>query len=171
MAIRHQPLALAFWVVALATTAVWAQEPSAAAPPNAFPPSGTLPAKPQQPHEWLGEVREQRRAWEERRQAAKEAMDARRRWIDPWGAAQQEARQQEAERRREAFREKIEREREMFRSQAPWGTIHGRRFEEPIGRGQGAVAPPAGGAEGASPEQSGTPSPPGWDNRWYYRGY
>jgi len=117
--------------------------------------------------QWLDEVRAQRRAWEERRRVAKEAIDARRRWIDPWGAAQKDAMKQEVQRRRDAFREKIERDREAFRSYRPWSAEPAPWHEElpPQGENQGLP-------EGASqlPEAP-YPPLPGWDNRWYFRGF
>ncbi|MEA3278676.1 MAG: hypothetical protein U9Q81_25935 [Pseudomonadota bacterium] len=121
-------------------------------------------------------MRAQRRAREERRRAAKEAMDARRRWIDPWGAAQQEAREQETLRRREAFMEKIDREREAFRSQRPWGGPYGPWNDHSPGVGPAAAPPsPEAPEEGApapgDPSRALYPPLPGWDNRWYYRGF
>jgi hypothetical protein len=101
-------------------------------------------------------------------------MDARRRWIDPWGAAQKEAREMESQRRREAFREQIERDRQAFRNQIPW------LFELDPWREDNsqppAQLPPSlgtdspGVAEQAAPSSSPYPLP-GWDNRWYYRGF
>jgi hypothetical protein len=126
--------------------------------------------------QWLDEVRAQRRAWEERRRAAKEAIDARRRWINPWGAAQKEAREKENQRRREAFMEHIEREREAFRSGAPWGSAPGPWEEAPqTDKVPHMPGPPESrGPEGSDEVPTGPspyPQPPGWDNRWYYRGY
>jgi hypothetical protein len=133
----------------------------------------TAPAEPDATHPWLDDVRAQRQAWEERRRASKEAMDARRRWIDPWGAAQQEAREKETQRRREARREQIEREREAFRDLPPWGPQPGLWYEDsPV---SGLEPPPA--EPGTDAAKTPEPSPssryplPGWDNRWYYRGY
>jgi hypothetical protein len=119
--------------------------------------------------QWLDEVRTQRRAWEERRRAAKDAADARRRRIDPWGAAQQEAREQESKRRRDAFRETIEREREAFRNSGPWAMQPTPRQESPP-QLPTANDPTAPGGENASPPEP-YPPLPGWDNRWYYRGF
>ena len=84
--------------------------------------TGSVPMEPATVSPWLDEVRAQRRAREERRRAAKEAMDARRRWIDPWGAAQQEAREQEVQRRRGAFLEQIEREPGGISQSSPLGS-------------------------------------------------
>ena len=116
-----------------------------------------LAPDPDPMNRWLDEVRAQRQAWQERRRVTKEAIDARRRWIDPWGAAQHQAREKETQRRREAFHDQIARERQAFREQGPW-------FVPPV--------------PGEEPEaQANTldfpayPPLPGWDNRWYYRGY
>jgi hypothetical protein len=152
-----------------------AGEPTAPQP-NSAPPS--MPAQPEPMREWLEEVRAQRRAWEERRKAAKEAMDARRRWIDPWGAAQKEAREKENRRRREAFMEHIERERESFRGAAPpWGGVPDHWTETPRAETMTAPRDPPDDLKGpADPLAPAEPEPrypplPGWDNRWYYRGY
>jgi hypothetical protein len=137
-----------------------------------------MPAEPEPLREWLDEVRAQRRAWEERRQAAREAMDARRRWIDPWGAAKKEAREKETQRRREALREHIEREREAFRGNSrPWGMRPDPLQEAPpseSGEPSRDTAPQQGDPDadvGISAPDSPYPPLPGWDNRWYYRGY
>jgi len=147
----------------------------AAHEPPALPPSaGGVPIESEPIHRWLDEVRAQRQAREARRLAAKEAMEARRRWIDPWGAAKKEAREQEVQRRRNAFLEKIEREREAFHSQNPWGAQ--------LSPWQDEVPGPVPDFPGASEtDNPGPPKPPlppspsyalpGWDNRWYYRGY
>lgn len=124
--------------------------------------------------QWLDEVRAQRQAWEERRQAQKEAMEARRRWIDPWGAAQHEAREQEITRRREAFRDHIERDRETFFNQAPWGN------RAPWPDDPAAPDTPDERSTASEPGEGGVadehrslsyPPLPGWDNRWYFRGF
>jgi hypothetical protein len=134
-----------------------------------------MPVTPEPYNQWLDEVRAQRQAREERRRAAKEAIDARRRWIDPWGAAEQEAREQEVQRRRDAFKEKIEREREVFRTQTPWSPPRAPWEDSPT---EPESAQTAGTEAGTSAplEQPVAPpplpyTPPGWDNRWYYRGY
>jgi hypothetical protein len=114
-------------------------------------------------------VRTQRRAWEERRRAAKDAADARRRRIDPWGAAQQDAREQETKRRRDAFRETIEREREAFRNSGPWAMQPAPRQDSPP-QPPTANDPTTPGAQNAAPPEP-YPPLPGWDNRWYYRGF
>ena len=144
-------------------------------PPPPPPPAVPLPpAEPEPVRQWLDEVRAQRYAREERRRADKEAREARRRWIDPWGAAQQEVREQENQRRRNAFLDHIERDREAFRNQVPW------RFEQ--GPWPDAIPETAGELTGSAandpprapaPPALRTPTypPPGWDNRWYYRGF
>ncbi|MBP6807981.1 MAG: hypothetical protein KA125_06770 [Chromatiaceae bacterium] len=100
--------------------------------------------------QWLDAVRAQRRAWEERRQASREATDARRRYHSP----RAEALHLEQKRRRDTFLEQIERDREYFLGQGPWQT----------------QAPPAPPNPEASPDSPNSPLP-GWDNRWYFRGY
>jgi hypothetical protein len=169
---RLHKLALFLWATALALTPLWAQDGSV---PSVAQSGAT--GEPAPMNQWLDEVRAQRQAWEERRQAAKEALDARRRWIDPWGAAQKEARDKETQRRRDAFREQIERDRELFRNRSPWAAQSGPWQEAPPGTEN--LAPDAG-APAESPiapppeeDVPGSPYPPlpGWDNRWYYRGY
>lgn len=110
------------------------------------------------PHpQWLDEVRAQRQARETRREEARKAMDARHRLIDPWGAAQQEAREREIDLRRQATRERIEQEREQFWSRRPPITA----FPEP----NQPYLPPW------QPTVPLAAEPPGWDNLWYYQGY
>jgi hypothetical protein len=131
--------------------------------------------------QWLDEVKAQRRVWKERRRAAKEAINARRRLTDPWGAAQQEAREKESQRRHDAMLEQVERDRDAFRNQGPWQSA------DPWEQGPPPPSQPA--PSGPEPEAfgvsnraatGGTPPvpaepaaypPSGWDNRWYYRGY
>lgn len=139
--------------------------------PPGMAPDPVVPAQSEPVDRWLEEVRAQRQAWEERRRTNKEAIDARRRWIDPWGAAQKEARDEENRRRRQAFRDKIERERDAFRNQSPW--------LGPPPPWQGPPPPPGLGLGPDGGELTGEPSDllaphpplPGWDNRWYFRGY
>lgn len=143
------------------------------ATPSYSPPYGPAELTPPEPEpigQWLDEVRRQRQAWEARRHAAREAIDARRRWIDPWGAAQQDAIEQEVQRRRDAFREKIERDREAFRSLRPWPDRPSPWGGEPTAPGE---HPGQSIGEGEPPPDPGAPYPPlpGWDNRWYYRGF
>ena len=95
-------------------------------------------------------MRAQRQAWEERRRASREATDARRRHHSP----RAEALYLEQQRRHDAFLERIERDREYFLGQGPWQT----------------QAPPAAANPEASPVSPNS-SLPGWDNRWYFRGY
>lgn len=121
---------------------------------------------------WLEEVKAQRRAWEERRRATKEAINARRRLTDPWGAAHQEAHEKESQRRHDAMMDQMERDRETFREQGPWQGTDPMDLRPPP-----PVAPP--GPAGAQPEPGGAHNPAespayppsGWNNRWYYRGY
>lgn len=146
-------------------------------PPNP-PPTIGIPAEPEPLRQWLEEVKEQRRAWEERRRATREALDARRRWIDPWGAAEKEAREKENQRRREEFLEHIQRERGAFRDGVPlWGgpadpwQESPRREATPEPPGD-SPAPSDGNVGGKLPAvQPPYPPLPGWDNRWYFRGY
>jgi hypothetical protein len=175
MGTRLKCFCLAVYAGALCVAAsANAQEPPTPPPPSPPPPPAAGPATEPAPlGQWLDEVRAQRRAWEGRRRAAKDAMDAHRRWIDPWGAAQHEAREQETQRRREAFREKIERDREAFRNQVPWGSLYGPWPDDSMG-----FLPDDAGAPDTDDTTTGqgAPSPaqspmPGWDNRWYYRGY
>jgi hypothetical protein len=173
MANRILVLFLALCAAALATAPAVAQEP-----PPSVPQPGTPAAAPEPVDQWLEEVRAQRQAWEERRRAQKEAIDARRRWIDPWGAAQQEAREEEISRRREAFRDQIERDREAFFNQPPWGSAAHwpddakpeRQPQAPPNPGPGTGGDPREAASGAK-DSAPYPPLPGWDNRWYYRGY
>ena len=142
--------------------------------------------------QWLDDVKAQRQAWEARRQAAKEAINARRRLNDPWGAAQKEAREMENQRRRDAMLEQIERDREAFRNQGPWQG--GNLWEpgppppgysaqsdtapqlDPVAPASTALNPPQPAEDPTQaptqhPDEPSTYSPSGWDNRWYYRGY
>jgi hypothetical protein len=142
--------------------------------PPVLAPEGAPLAQPDAVDRWLAEVRAQRQARDERRQAAKEAWDARRRWIDPWAAAQQEAREKQAQRRHDALIEHIERDREAFRNWIPWG-FHGNPWQGstadlPAQMPQSTGTDAAGVAENASPSPSTYPLP-GWDNRWYFRGF
>jgi hypothetical protein len=102
-------------------------------------------------------------------------MDARRRMVDPWGAAQQEAQEKATQRRREAFLKQIERDREAFRNQGPWSWPQAPMPDDTLG----LLPDDDGGAwlDGDDkPSGKGAASPPekplpGWDNGWYYRGY
>ena len=171
---RLQRLVLFLGAVVFAVPAAPAQEPVMPPPPRPMLPAPTEPEGVQQ---WLDEVRAQRRAREERRRAAKEARDARRRLIDPWGAAQMEARAEQHKRRRDAFREEIDRKREALRSQAPWATPPSRWPEAPkestaleSSTDSGTVPEPLEPEEPGNSRHPYLPLP-GWDNRWYYRGY
>lgn len=129
---------------ALLTPPLGGAENSGAGPPPATDP----PVATGTGDQWLDAVRAQRQAWEERRRAAREATDARRRLHSP----RAEALHQEQQRRHDAFLGQIERDREYFLGQGPWQT------------------PPAAANPEAAPA-SPNPSLPGWDNRWYFRGY
>lgn len=154
------------WALVCAGAPILAEDIEESTAPSQAPDPMDDPALP-----WLDEVRAQRRAVEERRKAAREAIDARRRLSDPWGAAQKDAREDDLRRRRQAHLERMEQEREMIRGQAPaqppapWPAI-----PDP--------PPPPGPAAGDNPLGPAYPTPPpapfappGWDNYWYYRGY
>jgi hypothetical protein len=105
-------------------------------------------------------------------------MDARRRWIDPWGSAQKDAWEKETQRRREAFMEHIERERDAFRSNSPpWAMRPDPWREAPqpeTGEPPEDTLPhqrPPDADVGVTAPASPYPPLPGWNNRWYYRGY
>jgi len=128
---------------------------------------GTPSAEPEPVRRWLDEVRAQRQIRQKRRRAAQEA----RRRIDPWGAARQEIREREAQRRHDAFLEHIARDRETFRNQVPWQLRQGPWQEGTSGFSATQSQPPTDAAAGA-PGQAPPAYPlPGWDNRWYYRGF
>jgi len=137
--------------------------PVAAQPPLPFPADGMPLAEPEPVRRWLDEVRAQRQIRQERRRAAQET----RRRIDPWGAARQEIREREVQRRHDAFLEHIERDRETFRNQGPWQEGTAGISATPS---QPLTNTAAGGSGQASPRALTYPLP-GWDNRWYYRGF
>jgi len=147
-----------------------AQDP----PPPPPPVVPSLPLEPEPVRQWLDEVRAQRQVREERRRAQKEAMDARRRWIDPWGAAQKEVREQENQRRHDALMEHIERDREVLRQQLPWRFVPDPWFADaPRTQMQRVPAPATAGNDPASqavPPHDSAPRPE-LDNGWYYRGF
>lgn len=175
---RFRRLIAGVWATGvLGTWPIGAQEAPSAPTPMRPPSSlGAMPSASEPMPQWLDEVRAQRQAREERRRAAKKAIGARRRWIDPWGAAQKEAWEQETQRRRDAFKEKVERDREAFRSQAPWAPTPTPWWDQ----GTGLVSGPELHSQ-SNPDTAETTgqtlsptepfSLPGWDNRWYYRGY
>ncbi|WP_141699075.1 hypothetical protein [Candidatus Thiosymbion oneisti] len=145
--------------------------PLAAQTPLPPPTESTPSAEPQPVRRWLDEVRAQRqKIRQERRRAAREA----RRRIDPWGAARQEIREQETQRRHDTFLEHIERDRETFRNQVPWQLRQSPWQEETSGFSAPPLPSPADAATGASGQaspQTLTYPLPGWDNPWYYRGW
>ena len=142
--------------------------PVAAQTPPPSPTDGAPAAEPEPVRRWLDEVRAQRQVRQERRRTAREAK----RRIDPWGAARQEVREQEAQRRHDAFLEHIARDREAFRNQAPWQLRQG-PWQEETSRfsATSSQSPADAGASGQAPSQALTYPLPGWDNRWYYRGF
>lgn len=155
---RHAPARLVVALVAL-TAGAQADGPPAAdptAPPITVPSTqpGPLPADPAAPDTpWLAEVRAQRQAAEARHQANRAAFAARRRALDPWGAAQHEAREEAFERRREARREQLEQALGQF----------------PV-PGTPPDTPDTSAARANPDPGRGTP-PQDWNNLWYFRGY
>jgi hypothetical protein len=124
---------------------------------QAGPHSGeSAPAAAGRVPRWLEEVRAQRQALQEQRRAQHEA---RRRAIDPVGAAQQEAREDAFLRRRQERRDMIDQDRRSFLNQGPWATPW--------------PSPPEGVAAGEPGDRPATPSDglPDWDNGWYFRGW
>jgi hypothetical protein len=172
MALSRRLPTLTLCLAALVAGTAWADpqhETPAAEFQGAHPyRSGAVPDYPDPLPQWLDEVKAQRQAWEERRRAAKEAVQARRRQNDPWGAAQHEAREQESQRRRDAIIEQFERDRDNYH--APWA---GPRDQgpPPPQPGTGMPQPTAPESTALNPADPGSYPPSGWDNRWYYRGY
>jgi hypothetical protein len=122
-----------------------------------------LPLEP-----WLDEVRAQRQAWETKREAARDAFEARRRANNPRAAAQQEAWEEEVRRRRAARLERMDQERELFRSLGPSQMP----FPWPWTSGFSALPDTATGHSApATPGDKPMFAPPGWDNHWYFRGF
>ncbi|WP_147431182.1 hypothetical protein [Thiocapsa rosea] len=126
------------------------------------PPPGSAPTP------WLDEVRAQRQAWEARRDATRNAYEARRWANNPRAAAQQEAWEEDVRRRRAARLERMEQELEIFRSLGPgqpplpWPWVTGMPTLPEFGSG-----PATSGTPGDTPIYA----PPGWDNHWYFRGF
>ncbi len=135
---------------------IQAQEIPAAPPSLADAALGQVDSAAAGAPRWLEEVRAQRRALQEKRRAQHEA---RKRAIDPAGAAQQEAREEEFLRRRQEMHDMIEADRRLFMN-------HGPRIS-PV---------PALPATSAPDDVSYPPTrpgyvPPDWDNGWYFRGW
>lgn len=120
----------------------------------------------QPPLPWLDAVRAQREIWEEKRRANKAAIDARRRRIDPWGAARQDAREEEVRRRREARKDEVARNRNVLRNR-------GARTPPRDPFYQGPRPPSPEPAQDSPDHPSPAPAypPSGWDNPWYYQGH
>jgi hypothetical protein len=116
----------------------------------------SAPAAPNRIPRWLDEVRAQRQALQEQRRAQHEA---RRRAIDPIGAAQQEAREDAFFRRRQERREMLDQDRRSFVNQGPWAA--------PWPSPREALPPGEQGDRPATPSDS----LPDWDNGWYFRGW
>ena len=130
--------------------------------PSPAPKEGPRPAASISGDPWLDAVRAQRRAWEERRQANRDFLDGYRP-SGPRVSGYGDSHHEEYQRRREALRERIARDRELFFNQVPWQTVP-------------TPEPPKGEGETNNPAAPPLPPPPypplpGWDNRWYYRGY
>ena len=82
------------------------------ATPSTGSPAYTYPSTPLN---YLDAVRAQRQALlDQRRREAKEAVKARRKYLDPWGEAQREARLNEIEQRRRSLDEMAEQHREQI---------------------------------------------------------
>jgi hypothetical protein len=118
---------------------------------------------------WLEDVRAQRRALQEGRRAMHQA---RRRAIDPVGAARQEALEQEFYRRRREMREMMANDRKLFRQSPPW---QGPWLSAP---NQASGHPDAGRRAGSQTEggigqgtENTTGKPAEWNNGWYFRGW
>jgi len=113
---------------------------------------------------WLEEVRAQRQALQDQRRAQ---HDARRRAIDPVGAAQQEAREAEFLRRRQELRDNIEQDRRLFLNRGLGSNGGGLSAwpERPLG------APPIGDSVARPVYVPPARVPPDWDNGWYFRGW
>ena len=109
---------------------------------------------------WLEEVRAQRQALQKQRRAQHEA---RRRAIDPVGAAQQEARENALQRRRQEWLEQIEQDRRSFLNQGPWATPW-----SSLPEGMPASEP---GELDDRPTKTPSETLPDWDNGWYFRGW
>lgn len=151
-------------------------------------PSAVTPGSTHPENRWLEEVRAQRRAWEERRQAARDTFEARRRLNDPRGAAHQEAWEEDVRRRRETRMQRMEQDREFFRGlrqpPLPWYQSQGPasgptrqvpewRPDRPSDSPSPGTGDPSTGTDFYPPgaPQAGPFSPEHWDNLWYYRGY
>ncbi|MCG6943311.1 MAG: hypothetical protein LJE69_18925 [Thiohalocapsa sp.] len=138
-----------------------------AAPIEANPPDS--PALPDGAPRWLDAVREQRRALQERRRAEHQA---RRRAIDPVGAAHHEALEEEFFRRRQEIRDQMAQDRWWFLNFGPWmlplPSSPGASPSPP-----GTMPPDAGSEPGQTPEGPAAPAPqpPEWNNGWYFHGW
>ena len=119
---------------------------------------------------WLDEVRAQRRALQEQRRAE---LDARRRAMNPVGAAQQEAREAEFLRRRQQRREMIEQDRKRFMSRG----LSAQDGWLPASPAPLSPAPLSPAPLSPVPLEPGdempalNTAPRGWDNGWYFHGW
>ena len=109
---------------------------------------------------WLDEVRAQRRSLQEERRAE---YDARRRAMNPVGAAQQEAREAEFLRRRQQRREMIEQDRRLLLNRG-LSDQDGWLSASPV-----LLSPPP--MEPGDEMPAPNSVPPDWDNGWYFRGW
>ena len=116
----------------------------------------SAPAAANRVPRWLEEVRAQRQALQEQRRAQ---YEARRRAIDPVGAAQQEAREDAFFRRRQERRDMIDQDRRSFVNHGPWAAPWP-SLQEGLSTGEQGDRP-------ATPSDA----LPDWDNGWYFRGW
>jgi hypothetical protein len=117
------------------------------------PSTGSEPALQPRQTQWLDEVRAQREVWETQRKAARQASNARLRMFEPWGAAQLEALDREAESHRQAARNQSEQFRRSSeaKAKAQRRALEWRREEREKRLWQY--------------------TPYGWDDPWFYGGY
>ncbi|MGB5831837.1 MAG: hypothetical protein WBG92_07590 [Thiohalocapsa sp.] len=110
---------------------------------------------------WLEEVRAQRRALQQQRRAQHEA---RRRAVDPLGAAQKKAREEAFMRRRNEMRDMLGSDRRVLMNQSPWTpeSLRAPRLDS-------SAAPSPGDIGDGAPAR--VYAPPKWDNGWYFRGW
>ncbi len=153
-------------------------EPTAAATeaPKPEAPGAALDAAPRKGADasdgappWLDAVRAQRQALQDLRRAEHQA---RRRALDPVGAARQEALEEKFFRRRQEIRDQMAEDRWLFLNFGPWmaplpsppGALpSGPRATAPNPRSE----PPRAADPAPGPERE----PPEWNNGWYFHGW
>ena len=169
------------WVIALGAALVLAPIARPTLAQEGTPTDNPGAAEASQVPRWLEEVRAQRRALQAQRRAQHEA---RRRAIDPVGAAQQQAREAEFLRRRQERRAGMEQDRRLFLNQG-LGSDGGGLLAwpeqslappivDPGDSGRATVpVPPDQVPPDHVPPDYGPPDyvPPDWDNGWYFRGW